>query len=375
MSTHPEPNRLPPEVEAKTEPAARQSRGFWASSWINFRRRKLAMAALVYVVVMALVAIFSPAIVGTKPVVCRYKGNIYFPAMGYFRASWENAIFRTGDRFANRYEENLKKNDPDSWAIWPLVRQDPLERVREDWFADQTGNPTRNGHPSWQNLLGTDSSGIDVFAQLVHGTRIALLVGFVSMGLASFIGITVGACSGYFGGWIDSLFSRVIEVVLCIPTLILIIALLAIVTQPTIWHVVLVIGLTGWTGIARLTRGEFMKLKQIEYVAAAKSMGAGPIRIMFVHILRNSLAPILVPITFGIATAILTESALSFLGIGAPPPTPTWGRVLSEGNNNIQSMWWLVAFPGLAIFATVLAYNLIGEGIQESTDPRTRDGR
>ncbi|MFN3149531.1 ABC transporter permease [Bremerella sp.] len=359
---------------AKSPAKSASSQGFWATSWRYFRRRFFAMAAFYYVIFLGLVAIFSPAIVGTKPIICYYKGNIYFPAMGYFHPSWENAIFTTGDYFNNRYEANLKKNDPDSWAIWPLIRQDPIERVGDDWFEGQKGNPiSTEGTPSFQNFFGTSSVGVDVFAQLVHGTRIALLVGFVSMGIASVIGIVIGAVSGYYGGWIDFVLSRFIEVVLCVPTLILVIALLAVVVSPSIWQVVLVIGLTGWTGIARLTRAEFLKIRQIEYVAAAKAMGAGPFRIMFVHILRNALAPILVPISFGIAAAIFTESALSFLGIGADSQTPTWGRVLKEGQDQIRSMWWLSFFPGLAIFTTVLAYNLIGEGIQEATDPRTRD--
>ncbi|GAA4432532.1 ABC transporter permease [Bremerella cremea] len=351
-----------------------QSLGFWATSWRHYRKRKFAMAGLIYVIFLGLVAIFSPAIVGTKPIVCYYKGNIYFPAMGYYNPSWENAIFTTGDHFNNRYEPNLKQNDPNSWAIWPLIRQDPIERVQADWFEGQPANPLSiEGNPSGQHYFGTSSVGVDVFAQLVHGTRVALLVGFVSMAIASVIGIVIGAVSGYYGGWVDFILSRFIEIILCVPTLILVIALLAMVVSPSIWQVVFVIGLTGWTGIARLTRAEFMKLKQIEYVAAAKAMGAGPLRIMFVHILRNALAPILVPISFGIAGAIFTESALSFLGIGADSQTPTWGDVLKEGQDHIRSMWWLSFFPGLAIFTTVLAYNLIGEGIQEATDPRTRD--
>jgi peptide/nickel transport system permease protein len=207
---------------------------------------------------------------------------------------------------------------------------------------------------------------------LVHGTRIALLVGFVSMGIAATVGIVIGAMSGYFGGWVDLVFSRVIEIVLCIPELVLILALLAVVEQPTIWHIMAVIGVTHWTSIARLTRGEFIKLKQIEFVTAARALGAGQGRIVFSHILRNGLAPVLVPITFGIAAAILIESALSFLGFGAPPPNPSWGTVLSAGRSTIQQTWWLIVFPGTAIFLTVLAYNLIGEGLQEATDPRLR---
>jgi peptide/nickel transport system permease protein len=161
---------------------------------------------------------------------------------------------------------------------------------------------------------------------------------------------------------------------MCVPTLVLILAVLALIEKPTIWHTMAIIGLTGWTGIARLTRGEFLRLKASEYVTAARAAGAGPWRIMLRHILPNALAPILVPITFGIASAILTESGLSFLGFGPPPPSASWGSILNGARSNL-GMWWLVFFPGTAIFLTVLAYNLVGEGLQEATDPRLREAR
>jgi peptide/nickel transport system permease protein len=159
---------------------------------------------------------------------------------------------------------------------------------------------------------------------------------------------------------------------MCIPALVLILALIAVLENPTIWHLMMVIGATSWTGIARLTRAEFLKLRNTEFVTAARGLGAGPLRIMFRHMLPNALAPVLVPISFGIAAAILIESGLSFLGFGAPPPNPSWGTLLNAGRSNLQ-MWWLILFPGLAIFFTVLAYNLIGEGLQEATDPRLRE--
>ncbi len=293
--------------------------------------------------------------------------------MGYFNPQWENAIFQT-DGFRKRYTpEKFKEKDPDSWAIWPLVYQDPLRRVRADEWPGQAENPTGgNGKPSWQNLFGTDQQGVDVFARMVHGTRTALLVGFVSMGIASVVGLTIGAMAGYFGGWVDVLLSRLIELVLCIPSLVLILALLAIVDRPTIWHIMAVIGFTHWTSIARLARGEFMKLKAMDYVTAARALGAGRTRIILRHVLRNALAPILVPMTFGIAAAILIEAGLSFLGFGPPPPNASWGGLLSAGRSTIQQTWWLIVFPGGAIFLTVLAYNLIGEGLQEATDPRLK---
>lgn len=371
MSAITEP--IPSVPHASTASLADQPRGFWRETWLRFRRKKLAMAALAYVALLTVIAVFAPAIAGTKPLVCKYKGRLYFPALGYLNARWENPIFYK-DRFRREYPKNLQQKDPESWAIWPLVYQDPYRRVRENEWPGGPGNPSGvTGRPTRYNWFGTDQSGRDVFAQMVHGTRIAMLVGFVSMGIAAAIGIVVGATAGYFGGWIDILISRLIELVMCVPTLVLILAIIAIIPKTTIWHLMVVIGITGWTGIARLTRGEFLKLKQIDYAVAARALGASWYRIMFLHILRNALAPILVPITFGIASAIIIESALSFLGFGAAPPNPSWGTLLNAGRLTIEQTWWLVLFPGVAIFLTVLAYNLIGEGLQEATDPRLRE--
>ncbi|MFM8735036.1 MAG: ABC transporter permease [Pirellulales bacterium] len=350
------------------------ARGFWAEAWRRYRQRPLALAALVFVGFLVLVGAFAPAIAGTKPVLCRYKGRLHAPCLGYFDRRLEPAIFAR-DKFRGSYPANLAAKDPESWAVWPLVFQDPYRAVRADEWPGLPENPAMDrGRPTWRNLFGTDQAGVDVFAKMVHGTTVALLVGFVSMGIAGAIGVTVGALGGYFGGWVDAVLGRITEIVMCIPTLVLILAILAIIEKPTIWHTMAIIGLTGWTGIARLTRGEFLRLKGSEYVTAARAAGAGPLRIMLRHILPNALAPILVPITFGIAAAILVESGLSFLGFGPPPPSASWGSILSGGRSNL-GMWWLVVFPGVAIFLTVLAYNLVGEGLQEATDPRLREAR
>ncbi|MEI6636564.1 MAG: ABC transporter permease [Planctomycetota bacterium] len=351
-----------------------RSHGFWAEAWRRYRCRPLAVGGLAFVGFLVVVAAFAPAIAGTKPVLCRYKGRLYAPCLGYFDRRLEPAIF-TKDKFRGTYPRNLAAKDPESWALWPLFFQDPYRSVRNDEWPGRPENPAMDqGRPSWNNLFGTDQAGVDVLAKMVHGTTVALLVGFVSMGIAGTIGIVVGAVGGYFGGWIDTLTSRVTEIVMCIPTLVLILSIVAIIEKPTIWHTMAIIGFTGWTGIARLTRGEFLRLKSSEYVTAARAAGAGPLRIMLRHVLPNALAPILVPITFGIASAILTESGLSFLGFGSPPPSASWGSVLNGARSNL-GMWWLVVFPGAAIFLTVLAYNLIGEGLQESTDPRLREAR
>lgn len=363
--------------------------GFWGEAWTQFRRRRLAMFALGYVVVLCAIALLAPVIVGTKPIVCQYKGKTYFPMLGYYNRAWEPAIFRK-ERVLNRYPIRLQDNDPESWAVWPLVYQDPYRRIRTRDFAEKERNAAGErvwryaegwedyqenpssvaGRPSKQNWFGTNQQGFDVFAQMVHGTQTALSVGFISMGIAAAIGVTVGALAGYFGGWIDILLSRVIELVMCIPSLVLILALVALLDKVTNFHLMVVIGITSWTGIARLARGEVIKIKQMEYVTAARAIGAGWPRIVVKHVLRNSLAPVLVPITFGIAAAILIEAGLSYLGFGASPPNPSWGTLLQSGRSAIQEMWWLIFFPGVAIFLTVLAYNLIGEALQEATDPR-----
>ena len=232
-----------------------RSRGFWAEAWGRYRRRPLAMAALSFVGFLVAVAILAPAIAGTKPVLCRYKGRLSMPCLGYFNRSWEPAVFAR-DRFRGTYPRNLADKDPDSWAIWPLFFQDPYRSVGTNEWPGRPANPSRDeGRPSWNNLFGTDQYGVDVLAKMVHGTTVALLVGFLSMGIAGTIGIIVGALGGYFGGWVDMLTSRITEVVMCVPTLVLILALVAIVDKPTIWKTMAIIGCTGWTGIARLTRG------------------------------------------------------------------------------------------------------------------------
>ena len=363
----------PPTAEHH-QPGRPNAAGFWAEAWARYQRMPLACAALVMVGLLAMVALLAPAIAGTKPVVCRYKGQIYFPCLAYYARSLEPVIF-SKDKFRGEYPANLQAKDPESWAIWPLVFQDPYRAVRTNEWPGRPGNPTRDqGRPSRMNLMGTNQNGVDVFAKMVHGTLVALLVGFVSMGIAATIGITVGSLAGYFGGWVDVVVSRITEVVMCIPTLVLILALLAIVEKPTIWKMMAVLGLTGWPGISRLMRGEVLRLKSSEFVTAARAIGARPGRIILRHVLPNALAPVVVPITFGIAAAILTESGLSFLGFGQPPPSASWGSLLNDARSNLR-MWWLVFFPGTAIFLTVLAFNLVGEGLQKATDPRLREAK
>lgn len=223
--------------------------------------------------------------------------------------------------------------------------------------------------PSTIHLLGTDDLGRDILSRMIYGSRISLAVGFVAVGIATVIGMILGAIAGYYGGWTDRIIMRFIDIMLSIPTFFLILAVIAFV-GPGIWNIMIVIGLTSWMGVARLVRAEFLSLKEREFVLAARALGAGNLRIIFNHIMINSMAPVFVSAVLGVAAAILVESALSFLGIGVQPPTPSWGNILTLGKDNIEIAWWLSVFPGLAILITVLSYNLLGEGLRDALDPR-----
>ena len=226
--------------------------------------------------------------------------------------------------------------------------------------------------PSFDYPLGTDDLGRDVLARILYGARISLLVGFVAVGIATFIGILLGAMAGFYGRWVDSLIMRFVDIMLCFPSFFLILAVIAFL-EPSIWNIMIIIGLTSWMGVARLVRADFLSLRERDFVVAARAIGARDTRIIFRHILPNAISPVLVSATLGIAGAILTESALSFLGIGVQPPTPSWGNMLIAGKQTLGTAWWLSVFPGLAILFTVLGYNLLGEGIRDAMDPRIKD--
>jgi peptide/nickel transport system permease protein len=225
--------------------------------------------------------------------------------------------------------------------------------------------------PSFSHPFGTDTLGRDVLARVIYGSRISLLVGFVSVGIATLIGMVIGAVSGYYGGIADEIIMRFVDLMMCFPTFFLILAVIAFL-EPSIWNIMIVIGLTNWMGIARLVRAEILSIKSKEYVLAAKAQGVPGLKIIFSHVLPNALAPVYVVATLGIGGAILTESALSFLGIGVQPPTASWGNVLAQAKDNIEIAWWLSLYPGLAIFFTVMGYNLLGEGLSDVLDPRRR---
>jgi peptide/nickel transport system permease protein len=239
------------------------------------------------------------------------------------------------------------------------------------WDPNRPGMKHMLAPPSLEHPFGTDQLGRDVLSRMLAGSRVSLAVGFVSVGIATVIGILLGAAAGYHGGLVDALIMRVVDLMLVFPRFFLLLAVLAFL-RPSIWTIMAVIGLTGWMGVARLVRAEFLALREREFVVWSQSIGASAFRIIWRHILPNAMAPVLVAMTLGIPAAILTESGLSFLGLGVQPPYATWGNILNEGKDAIELAWWLSLYPGLAILVTVLSYNLLGEGIRDALDPRLR---
>ena len=227
------------------------------------------------------------------------------------------------------------------------------------------------GKPNAQHVLGTDQLGRDVLSRMLYGSRVSLAVGFVSVGIATAIGIVLGSLAGYNGGLVDGAIMRLVDLMLVFPRFFLLLAVLAFL-KPSIWTIMAVIGLTGWMGVTRLVRAEFLALKEREFVLWSQAVGAHGFRVVWRHILPNAMAPVLVAMTLGIPAAILTESGLSFLGLGVQPPFATWGNILNEGKDAIEIAWWISFYPGLAILITVLSYNLLGEGIRDALDPRLR---
>jgi peptide/nickel transport system permease protein len=255
-----------------------------------------------------------------------------------------------------------------------LVLMAVFARALAPWDPNVPDTKRILAPPSRSHWLGTDQLGRDVLSRVLYGSRTSLAVGFVSVGIATLVGTLLGAVAGYHGGIVDNVIMRLVDLMLVFPRFFLLLAVLAFL-KPSIWTIMVVIGLTGWMGVARLVRAEFLTLREREFVIWSESIGAGAFRIIFRHILPNAVAPVLVAMTLGIPAAILTESGLSFLGLGVQPPHATWGNILTDGKDALEIAWWMTLYPGLAILVTVLSYNLLGEGIRDALDPRLRQSR
>ena len=254
------------------------------------------------------------------------------------------------------------------WAGGAIVALLTVVAVAAPWLAthDPDAINLQNAlqPPSAAAWLGTDSLGRDLYSRLLFGARISLLVGLGAVGVAILAGVLVGLLAGWYGGWIDSALMRFVDVMLCFPTFFLLLAIVAVIGQ-SVTNIILIIGLTGWMGVARLVRAEALSLKEREFIQAARVLGFGDARVMWRHLLPNALSPVLVSATLGIGSAILVESGLSFLGLGVQPPTPSWGNLLIDAKGTLGVAWWQTVFPGGVILVTVLGFNLLGEGLRE----------
>src|SRR5215216_2171496 len=241
--------------------------------------------------------------------------------------------------------------------------------ARHDPVRIDLGNTLRA--PSGMHWMGTDVQGRDVWARLVYGARVSLAVGFISQAIALALGVTLGLIAGYYGKWVDELVMRLADVTLAFPTLLLLIAMAAAL-EPSMGVVFVTIGVVGWAGMARLVRGQVLVVRQLEYVQAVRALGARDRRILLRHVLPNVIAPVVIAATLGVAGAIMAEAALSFLGLGVQPPTPSWGGMIADGRdlNLLRNAPWTSVFPGLAIGASVLGFNLLGDALRDALDPR-----
>ncbi len=427
-------------------------------AWNQFKKNKIALISLYLLLFLVIIALFAPYIANDRPLYCEYEGNTMYPA--FADETRKDSIFDENGEFIQilQYDITDWRQLNLSKVIWAPIPYSPnsMDRYNRDYAAP--GGKQRYKSPDGEILdipnrfrhkLGTDGIGRDLASGLIHGTKISLMVGLVSMGIAALIGIILGALAGFFGDnklkmtrikyyftiigvvlgifygfgfrkyeisngfndgfasgmWeilisfvlfliiiillrlisrifgissfnkeifvpIDTFVSRGIELLNSIPRLILIITISAVV-EPSIWIVMVIIGVTGWTRIARFTRAEFLRIRSLEYVQAAQSLGFSSIRTIFKHALPNALAPVFVSIAFGIASAILIESGLSFLGIGVPDDIVTWGNLLNLGRQNLEA-WWLILYPGLAIFFTITIYNMIAEASRDALDPKLK---
>lgn len=345
-----EPDGNPVKVKS-----AEESTGFVGIAWRRLKRDRYAMTGLYVIIALFIVAYLAPVLASSKPIAMRFEGQLYFPAVAElfpFKHVLRYPELRALDFTVVRGDESI-------WRLRALIPYSPNESSLGEKLAP----------PSRRHWMGTDTLGRDVCSRVIHGAAIPLKVGLVAVAIALVIGLTLGSLAGYYGGVTDVVISRLIEVVMCFPVLFLVLAVIAFL-PPSIFNIMVVIGITRWTGIARYTRAEFLRIKNEDFAYAARALGASDRKIIFRHILPNSLAPVLISAMFGIAGAVLVEAALSFLGLGVQPPTPSWGGILSDAREFLDVAWWLALFPGLGIFITVTAYNILGEGLRDASDPR-----
>jgi microcin C transport system permease protein len=323
--------------------------------WRRFKSNKGATISSVIFLVSLVLTIISPLIANNQPIYLSYKGNSYFPVFKQYHPS----TFGEEELLVLNYRE-LKLSDSDT-VIWPIIKWSPNE---SNDAVDSYPSP-----PTSVNIMGTDDRGRDVFTRILYGFKYSILFAVLVWLLTFAIGIVLGGISGFKGGKFDLVFQRIVEILSAIPTFLLTIILIAG-FGASMGVLVLISAVFGWMGISLYVRGEFLKNRKKEFVEAAQGMGAGNKRIIFKHILPNSLSPIITLSPFTISGGVMALAQLDYLGFGLPVPTPSWGELLSQAQKNFTIAWWLAAFPGAALAITLFLLILIGEGVRDAMDPK-----
>ncbi len=365
----------------KVVPRPREGMGTWALAWRDFKRRPSGTWGLMLLALLYIVVFLAPVLAPYDPDAQPPRDTVVVQAL----APGSKVIIlgdkKRGERYALSWRHEGDKlildRGPRATAENEVKLKD-LGEPRRGWFrrAD-TVQRTQVGDTEVlfreeRYLLGTDTNGRDLLSRLIYGSRISLSIGFLAMALAVGLGILFGAVAGYVGGFLDASIMRFVDILLAFPRLLLLMLIITVYEGAGIWTVVLVLGLTGWMGVARLVRAEFLRLKALDYGTAARALGFSRPRIMFRHLLPNAMAPVIVSATLRVGETILVEASLSFLALGVRPPTATWGNIVDDGRSVLATAGFIATFPGLCIVAAVVCFNLVGDALRDALDPRQR---
>jgi microcin C transport system permease protein len=322
--------------------------------WNAFKRRKPAIFSVWMILIACFFSFTAEFWANSKPIFLKHKGYIYFPIFKDYQVE----DFKIKDSMVVNYRKLML--DKGDIILWPIIKWDPYESNKK---VDSYPSP-----PSFDNLMGTDDRGRDVFTRLIYGLRYSIIYAIAVWMITFIMGIILGGAQGYFGGRLDLYGQRATEILSTVPQLLLLIIIISV-FQPSMLLLVFITSIFGWIGISYYMRGEFLKNRKREYVEAARSLGAGHARIFFKHILPNSLGPIITFSPFAIAGNITALASLDYLGFGLTPPTPSWGELLAQAQSNFTIGWWLALFPSIALFSTLTGFSLIGEGVRDAMDP------
>jgi microcin C transport system permease protein len=325
--------------------------------WRRFKKRRSAVVASFLLVISFILTFAAPLIANSKPILMKYKGETYFPVFN----DYHPRDFGITDSFVLNYRS--LKFEGDDFAIWPIVKWDPFESNK---IVDEY--PSK---PDSNNWFGTDDRGRDVFARLLYGYKYSIAYAILVWFLTVIIGVVLGGIMGYFGGMVDFIGQRIVEIFLTVPVFLLLLTLISI-FKPTLTLLIVISSIFGWMGVSYYARAEFLRNRKLEFVEAARSMGASTSRILFKHILPNSLGPIITFAPFTIAGGITGLAGLDYLGFGLPVPTPSWGELLAQAHKNFTIAWWLAVFPSGALFSSLFLFVLLGEGVRDALDPKMK---